>query len=86
MNKKKKYKISSLSYVLQIGQQTEGGDDGYYWKQYFDKQGNYISDWCGNFFMLWPWEWVMHPEIVKLAEQLGVEVPENPEIDLSKTF
>ncbi len=86
MKKKKKYKINSLSYVLQIGQQAEEEDDGYYWKQYFDEQGNYISDCWGDIFMLWPWEWVMHPEIVELAKQLGIEVPDNPEIDLSKTF
>lgn len=86
MSKKNKSKISSLNQVLQIGQEPEL-DPIYYLDGHFDQYGNYIfhEEWPYP-DMLFPWEWVMIPEIVRYAEYKGVEVPENPEVDLSRTF
>ncbi len=85
MDKKKKYKISNLSHVLQIGKKTEEEDE--YWSNgYFDEQMNYYYGYMDDPYVLWPWELVLFPEIVEYAKKLGIEIPENPEIDLSKTF
>ena len=54
---------------------------------YFDEQLNYhfheYSPWHS---VLYPWEWTVWPEIVQYAESLGIQIPANPSIDLSKTF
>ena len=76
---------SNLSYVLQIGKEDEDPPfdthDGT-----FDADGNFITYDGPDGTPLYPWEWTMVPEIVALAGSMGVDVPENPEVDLSKTF
>ena len=82
--------ISSLSQLLQIGQEPEL--DPYqpeFYAGYFDEQNNYHFD---DIFLeddvdvLFPWEWVLHPEIIELAKQFDVKVPADPPFDISKTF
>ena len=34
---------------------------------------------------LYPWEWRLDPEVVKMAERKGIEIPDDT-IDLSRTF
>lgn len=86
MDKDRKYKISNLSYVLQIGQTPKEEEEEDYSSCRFDDQKNFVIEDGPYPDVLWPWEWVMHPEIVELAKQLGVEIPEEPELDMSKTF
>lgn len=83
MKQKKKYKISNLIYVLQIGREEVGEVPGVFSVGYFDEQKNFVI--CKP-YVFWPWEWVDVPEIVELAKQRGIEIPENPEVDLSKMF
>ena len=79
-------RVSSLSHVLHIGKKP-GRDEDYESGGYFDDQKNYYPDpRYPDFFMLEPWEWTSIPEIVALAKQQGVEVPEDPPFDISKTF
>ena len=86
MNKKYKVKTTSLSKLLQIGK-TEPEEDNSY-DIYFDEQKNYCEkceeyQWC---YRLTPWEWIVIPEIVALANIMDVEVPEDPPLDISSTF
>ena len=83
----KKYKISNLSYVLQIGQTQEAEDvAGAFSEGHFDEQKNFVIDDGPYPYVFWPCEWTVIPEIVELAKQRGVEIPENPEFDISRTF
>ncbi len=86
MNKKCKVKTSSLTKLLQIGNKTEPEEDDSY-DGYFDEKNNYCEDFEYHwYYRLTPWEWVVIPEIVERAKQLGVEVPEDPPFDISHTF
>ncbi len=87
MEQKKKYKISNLSYVLQIGQaqEMEAGPEAFS-EGHFGEQLNFVIDDGPYPYVFWPCEWTVIPEIVELAKQRGVEIPENPELDLSRTF
>lgn len=81
----KKIRVSSLSRLFGIEQ--ESWDDYPYPNDgYFDAQLNYhFGD---EYFpsILFPWEWVLFPEVVEHAKQLGVEVPTDPPQDFSRTF
>lgn len=86
--KQKKYRISNLAYALQIGKENERirGCD---LPGRFDKEGNYVDDTGSSWpykIVLRPWEWVVMPEFVELARMQGVEVPDDPPFDMSKTF
>ena len=77
--------ISSLTQLLQIGLEPdpyeEEACDGF-----FDDQKNFYADYGPYAYNMFPWEWVLFPEIVALATKLGVEVPVDPPFDISKTF
>ena len=54
---------------------------------YFDDQLNYhFGEYCPWNSVLYPWEWSYWPEIVQYAESLGIQIPSDPPIDLSRTF
>ena len=72
----KKIRVSSLSRLFGIEQ--ESWDDYPYPNYHFDDE--YYSS------ILFPWEWVLFPEVVERAKQLGVEVPTEPPLDFSRTF
>jgi len=85
---KKKYKVrtTNLSRLLQIGK-NDDCDEDYDFGGYFDDQKNYHpKSYYPDSFSLSPWEWVVIPEIVALAKSQGIEVPEHPPFDISKTF
>ena len=85
MSKKYNVKTTSLSKLLQIGKADSEEDDSY--DGYFDEQKNYCEDYEYHwYYRLTPWEWVVIPEIVARAKELGVEVPVDPPFDISKTF
>ena len=79
-------KVTSLTYLLQIGNKP-CVDENYVCEGFFDDQKNYHpnNSFIDSSFMT-PWEWVVVPEIVAYAKQLGVEVPEDPPFDISRTF
>ena len=87
MDREKKYKLSNLSRALLLGKKPlsryryEFSSKGR-----FDEQKNYVCGYWGHRSVKAPWEWVMDPDIVKYAKQLGVEIPEDPDIDMSRTF
>ena len=81
---KTKIRVTSLSKLLQIGKESE--PEALPCEGFFDDQLNYVSDYGPFPDRLFPWEWVLFPEIVARAKQLGIEVPEDPPVDLSKTF
>ncbi len=87
MDKDRNYKISNLSYVLQIGQtqEMEAGPEAFS-EGHFDEQKNFVIGDGPHPSVFWPCEWTVIPEIVELAKQRGVEIPENPELDMSRTF
>lgn len=74
-----------LAELLQLCGQSEA-DDYDYTQGYFDSELSY--HWDRNYpeDKLFVWEWVVYPEIVRYAETIGITAPENPSIDLSKTF
>ncbi len=89
MDKDRNYKTSNLSYVLQIGQTQEMEDAAAaaaFSEGRFDEQMNFVIGDGPHPSVFWPCEWTVIPEIVELAKQRGVEIPENPEFDLSRTF
>ena len=88
MNRNKKGKTNILSYVLHIGT-NQGKPAGCNLAGRFDEEGNYVDDTGSSWpykILLRPWEWVVIPEFVELANQQGVEIPVDPPIDMSKTF
>jgi len=77
--------VSSLTQLLQIGKRPDPEEE--YYDGFFDEQKNYHPNYhFPESCVLTPWEWVVIPGIVNLAKKLGVEVPEDPPVDLSKTF
>ena len=88
MKNMNKVKISNLNYVLQIGHNSK--PDPYepdFYGGFFDNQKNYHPAYeCPWYDDLTPWEWVVIPEIVEQARKSGIEVPEDPPFDISKTF
>ncbi|MBQ3756272.1 MAG: hypothetical protein II873_04080 [Oscillospiraceae bacterium] len=74
-----------LAELLQLCEQSEP-DDYDYTQGYFDS--NLTYHWYREYpeDTLFVWEWVLYPEIVQYAESLGITIPEEPPIDLSKTF
>ena len=86
MNKKYKVRTSSLSKLLQIGKKPDL-DENCDINGYFDDQKNYHPDpRYPDYYSLEPWEWTVIPEIVALAKKQGIEIPEDPPFDISKTF
>lgn len=83
-----KIRTNSLSYALQIGKE-QNRFSGCVLPGKFDEEGNYVDNTGTSWpykIVLRPWEWVVIPEFVELAKMQGVEIPEDPPIDMSKTF
>ncbi len=82
---KKGFNISRLMELLQIGQDPEP-DEYDCSRGWFEDDLTFHWDPEFPYERLFVWEWVLYPEIVRYAESKGIAVPENPPIDLSKTF
>ncbi len=84
MKKQVKVRTTSLTKLLMICQDQDEtpASDGF-----FDENKNYHPDReFPEYYVLTPWEWVVIPEIVAFAKESGVEVPEDPPFDISRTF
>lgn len=79
-----KVRANSLTKLLQIGQEPTPIQSSF--SGCFDDQLNFYPDNFEYNCRLFPWEWILFPEIVDFAKQLGVEVPEDPPFDISRTF
>lgn len=84
MNRKNTVRITSLTKFLQLGQEPNSDQSVY--SGCFDDQLNFYPDSSDFNCCLFPWEWVLFSEIVEFARKLGVEVPEDPPFDISRTF
>ena len=88
MSQSERIRKSNLAYVLQIGKE-QSRIKACDLPGHFDEEKNYVDDTGSSWpykILLRPWEWVVIPEFVELAKQQGVEIPEDPPIDLSKTY
>ena len=79
-------RTNRISELLQIGEKDNSDGDYDYTQGFFDAELAY--NWNDGFFndKLYIWEWIYWPEIVDYAKSLGIQIPEDPQIDLSKTF
>ncbi len=84
MKRQVKVRTTSLTKLLMIGQDP---DEKFVNEGFFDECKNYHPDReFPEYHVLTPWEWVVIPEIVVFAKESGVEVPEDPPFNISRTF
>ena len=81
---KQSCKSTNLGKILRYGEKPEP-DLFYFLSGYFDEEKNYVFE-DEYPERLYPWEWILIPEIVRYAEHQGVEVPRDPPVDSSKFF
>jgi len=84
MKHNNKVRTTSLTKLLQIGKEPDTSQS--VCTGSFDDQMNFYPDSYEYNCELFPWEWVLFPEIIECAKQLGIEVPEDPQFDISRTF
>ena len=81
---KKHYRVTSLYGLLasSVNKEKERSIMEY---GYFDDNMNFHYAYRSELVTLYPWEWRLYPDIVKMAEQKGIEIPSDT-IDLSRIF